>query len=345
MKPLFMWAGGKTKLLEKYKPHLPESFDSYHEPFFGGGAMFLWAYKKNPHAKFYINDINSDIMKIYEVIRDDPTNFCALMDKFQSDFLFLDPPMIKTVKTVDGKSKTEWLPHPHGSPDKVLEKSFRLEGNTYDWKKIYSRKMTRRTLFFKIRQQYQEDRASWSKTKEAATLYFLMKTAFNGVWQLSKKNGAFNTPCGLMRQTDKIYDKNCVWDWNSALQNCTITSVDFQDTLSNIGSNSFTFLDPPYRSASDAKKTFADYGTELGDYFQKKVIEFFNKARYNGSYTLLSNRDWGDGFFEKRVGENRLEYFDVTYTVGRKKKEGEHHTAKKAREILMIAEQPKQRRK
>ena len=28
MKPLFMWAGGKSKLIKHYNPHLPETFDS-----------------------------------------------------------------------------------------------------------------------------------------------------------------------------------------------------------------------------------------------------------------------------------------------------------------------------
>ena len=50
----------------------------------------------------------------------------------------------------------------------------------------------------------------------------------------------------------------------------------------------------------------------------------------------MSNRDVGDGFFESRTGNNRLIYFDVTYTAGRRKKnEDGTHSAKKAREILM----------
>ena len=77
MTPLFMWAGGKTKLLEHYAPFLPESFDSYHEPFFGGGAMFTWAYEKNPDANFFINDINEHIIGIYQAIRDDLPTFTA----------------------------------------------------------------------------------------------------------------------------------------------------------------------------------------------------------------------------------------------------------------------------
>jgi len=45
----------------------------------------------------------------------------------------------------------------------------------------------------------------------------------------------------------------------------------------------------------------------------------------------------GDGFFESRQGGNKLVYFDVTYTAGRRKKNDDGtHSAKKATEILMI---------
>ena len=72
MKPLFMWAGGKNKMLSKYEEAgvLPPSFGSYIEPFFGGGAMFIWAYKQNPEATFHINDINPHIIGIYKAVRD-----------------------------------------------------------------------------------------------------------------------------------------------------------------------------------------------------------------------------------------------------------------------------------
>jgi len=331
MKPLFMWAGGKSKLINDYEPYLPETFDEYHEPFFGGGAMFIWAYKKNPKAKFYINDVNPHIVQIYKAIRDDVKEFCSIMDTFEKAYLSLDPPMQKSI--VNGKTK--WIDHPTGAKDKDLEKSHKT-GNKYDWETIFKIKPTRRSFFFKVRAEYQENYEEWSETKEAAILYFLMKTAFNGVWQVSKgkdSHGRFNTPCGLMRHEDKIYNKKDVMSWHKALQGATITSVDYSNTFHNIGKNSFVFLDPPYRSGSDQDKTFADYGTNLEDDFQETVIDFFMKAKDAGSYVLFSNRDWGDGFFEKRSKGNQIKYIDVTYTVGRKK-DGE---AKSAREILMIS--------
>ena len=33
MKPLFVWAGDKNKMLKKYAPYLPKTFDRYVEPF------------------------------------------------------------------------------------------------------------------------------------------------------------------------------------------------------------------------------------------------------------------------------------------------------------------------
>ena len=52
MKPLFMWAGGKTKLLKHYQPYLPSYVTHYHEPFFGGGAMFIYVMKRY-HLKIF----------------------------------------------------------------------------------------------------------------------------------------------------------------------------------------------------------------------------------------------------------------------------------------------------
>ena len=78
--------------------------------------------------------------------------------------------------------------------------------------------------------------------------------------------------------------------------------------------NSFVYLDPPYRGG------FADYNTKKDDAFQETVVEFFENCKEKGSYCLLSNRDLGDAFFASRKGANKIVYFDVTYTVGRKKK-------------------------
>ena len=39
--PFVKWAGGKRCLIKELKAHLPNKFDTYFEPFVGGGALFF----------------------------------------------------------------------------------------------------------------------------------------------------------------------------------------------------------------------------------------------------------------------------------------------------------------
>ena len=283
MKPLFMWAGGKNKMLKKYTDLLPKQFDSYIEPFLGGGAMFVWAFKKNPEATFFLNDANEDIMRIYQSIRNDVGKFLLTLYKYQEAFLPLSKP-------------------------------------------------ERKKFYYDLRQEHAYNYQKWTATEEAATLYFLMKTGFNGIWQINKNtNGRFGTPSGLLNQKDKVYDLSNIEEWHNALQSCTLTSVDYTDCHKFGTPNSFAFLDPPYRGS------FTQYGVDFNDQEQEKVIKLLNDLTVSGSYAIMSNRDVGDGFFESRLGDNDMVYFDVTYTAGRRKKNTDgSHSAKKAREILMI---------
>ena len=285
MKPLFMWAGGKTRMIKKYGDILPESFDSYVEPFLGAGAMFVWAYNKNPDATFVLNDYNESIMGVYEAIKSDVAPFIQRMDELSAKYL-------------------------------PLEKS------------------DRKAFYYALREEHAFEFDKWTSTEEAASLYFLMKTGFNGIWQINKNtNGRFGTPSGLLNQKDKVYDKDNVMEWHTALQKCTLMTGDFAQTLEKVESGAYVFLDPPYRGC------FTQYGVDFDDKMQNRVIDYLNKSASKGALTLMSNRDVGDGFFEDRQGDNKLVYFDVTYTAGRRKKnEDGTHEAKKAREILMIGD-------
>lgn len=304
MKPLFMWAGGKTKMLKKYEPYLPESFDKYVEPFFGAGAMFLWAYAKNPEATFVINDINESIMSIYKAVKDDVETFIEEADSLSREYIAL----------------------PKGDTDKELER--RLDKN---WEGIFAEDPSRRHYYYMMRQRHAYEYQDWSSTKEAATLYFLMKTGFNGIWQVNKNtNNRFGTPCGLLKQDKVVYDKDNVREWSKMLQRCDIMTGDFSETLNKVDAETFVFMDPPYRGC------FTQYGTDFDDDVQMSVIKYLNASVDKGAFALMSNRDTGDGFFEKVVGDNKMAYFDVTYTAGRRKKVSDGYEAKKATEILMI---------
>lgn len=65
--PVVKWVGGKRQLLSEISPLLPKRITSYCEPFLGGGAVL---FSIQP-SKAIVNDLNSDLITVYEVIRDD----------------------------------------------------------------------------------------------------------------------------------------------------------------------------------------------------------------------------------------------------------------------------------
>jgi DNA adenine methylase len=79
--PVVKWLGGKRQLLPTLVPLLPDQFSNYCEPFFGGGAMFFWIQP----MRAIVNDINSDLMQVYEVIRDDVENLISELEKNKNE--------------------------------------------------------------------------------------------------------------------------------------------------------------------------------------------------------------------------------------------------------------------
>ena len=74
MKPIIKYQGGKTKELPLIKKLLPPNITAVIEPFCGGAAV-SWALNKPA----VLNDINKDLMNLYEVVKD-PTVFHTLLD-------------------------------------------------------------------------------------------------------------------------------------------------------------------------------------------------------------------------------------------------------------------------
>ena len=70
LSPLVKWSGGKKDELENIIPHLPEKYDTYLEPFVGGGAVY---FHLNP-KKAVINDVHKELIDFYQSIKDGKTN-------------------------------------------------------------------------------------------------------------------------------------------------------------------------------------------------------------------------------------------------------------------------------
>lgn len=75
-RPFIKWVGGKTQLLDEVRKSLPRDFASrqhvtYVEPFVGGGAVMFWILQAYPNIeRAVINDINSELICTYRVIKE-----------------------------------------------------------------------------------------------------------------------------------------------------------------------------------------------------------------------------------------------------------------------------------
>ena len=78
--PVVKWVGGKRQLLDTFKTLLPTRINSYCEPFVGGGALLFDLQPK----KAFINDINSDLILVYTVIRDNVNELIAALEGFEN---------------------------------------------------------------------------------------------------------------------------------------------------------------------------------------------------------------------------------------------------------------------
>jgi DNA adenine methylase len=81
LRPLLKWAGGKRSLVERIVGLFPEDITgrSFHEPFFGGGAVFFHV----EPGSGSINDINPKLMNFYRVVRDDPAALIEEASKYR----------------------------------------------------------------------------------------------------------------------------------------------------------------------------------------------------------------------------------------------------------------------
>lgn len=79
--PVLKWVGGKRQLLPSIKPMLPKRITSYCEPFVGGGAVLFDLQPK----RAIVNDINSDLILVYTVIRDNVEALIELLETYPNE--------------------------------------------------------------------------------------------------------------------------------------------------------------------------------------------------------------------------------------------------------------------
>jgi DNA adenine methylase len=64
LKPIIKWSGGKSDEIKMFESYFPADYDTYIEPFVGGGSVYFYL---NPN-KAVINDIHPELIAFYRAI-------------------------------------------------------------------------------------------------------------------------------------------------------------------------------------------------------------------------------------------------------------------------------------
>lgn len=175
-------------------------------------------------------------------------------------------------------------------------------------------------LFYEKRLRYNElkiNRNDAENLEKAALFIFLNKTCFNGLYRVNKR-GEFNVPFNNAKNP-LICDEENLRACSELLQNVQMKTGDYSDCKDFIDSETFVYLDPPYRPltqtsafTSYSEKGFSDKEQiELGN-FIKEISEIGAKVLASNSDPKNANKE--DNFFDelysnfeiKRISASRM---------------------------------------
>lgn len=149
VRPVLKWAGGKRQLLDELYARFPDEYTHFHEPFFGGGALY---FDLEPEDGT-INDTNPRLVNFYEQVRDNPND---LVDRLES---FDDP---------------ESDPDPEREYSETNHKGREIENYYYQQRALFNKR------------PYGEE---FDPIDEAALLLYLNRTCYNGLYRENGSGG------------------------------------------------------------------------------------------------------------------------------------------------------------
>ena len=175
-------------------------------------------------------------------------------------------------------------------------------------------------LFYEKRLRYNElkiNRNDAENLEKAALFIFLNKTCFNGLYRVNKR-GEFNVPFNNAKNP-LICDEENLRACSELLQNVQMKTGDYSDCKDFIDSETFVYLDPPYRPLTQTS-AFTSYSENgFSDKEQIELGNFIKEISEIGANILASNSDpkntnKEDNFFDelysnfeiKRISASRM---------------------------------------
>jgi len=222
MKPIIKWVGGKTQIIDKVLESFPHEIENYHELFVGGGSVLFGILESQDitvKGKVYAYDKNQKLINMYRQIQTNPSE--------------VHDHLLELFTTYDTRTGTEVNRKPETEEDGLTSKE-----SYYYW----------------TRKKYNE--LIPTTPIHAATLIFLNKTCFRGVYR-EGPNG-FNVPYGHYKTTPLVVSLDELVKIQDLIKDVVFKWCDFRAAFAQtINDCDFIYADPPY--APESVTSFVGY--------------------------------------------------------------------------------------
>lgn len=148
MNPMIKYRGGKSKEISHFISNMPENYNRYIEPFFGGGALYFYLEPQNA----IINDVNTKLYSFYKQMQEEYPSVRKQLDELQMVY-------------EQNQKEYEELKKKH--PEERVENK-------------------NEALYYKIRDMF--NHKIESEYLEAVVYFFINKTAYSGMIRYNAKN-------------------------------------------------------------------------------------------------------------------------------------------------------------
>jgi DNA adenine methylase len=258
-KPILKWVGGKTQIIDKLIVDFPVEMNNYREAFLGGGSVLLTllSHVKNGvikiHGNIYAYDLNEPLIYIYKNIQ---SRHNELYDTLQN---------IITEFNSCGNGEINRMPT-----------------------NIQEAKVAKENYYYWIRSEYNKLCLNNKKGILGSAMFiFLNKTCFRGVFRVGPRG--FNVPYGHYNNPE-IINKEHLEEIHNLIQNVIFECCDFNTSLTNVETNDFVYLDPPYAPETDT--SFVGY-TENGFNIEQheNLFKLIHNLTESDKKIMLSNSD------------------------------------------------------
>lgn len=226
------YRGGKSREIPHLLPYIPENFNRYIEPFFGGGALYFYLEPRSSQSepsltlgKAIINDVNTRLMTFYRQLRDNYPEMRIQLDALQQVY---EENQARFAALTLGLSASGF------KRLKIQFPNERVPNANED-------------LYYRMRELFNHPDGSYL---DGVIYFFINKTAYSGMIRYNS-NGEFNVPFGRYPHlnTELVTQQH-----SDLLQSAELFSVDYSQIFEMAEKDDFIFLDPPYDCV------FNDYG-------------------------------------------------------------------------------------